>query len=113
MRTAGRYGWQLPGCLECFVTATHMMQPTSPDWAVYLCDQPVDFRKGMVSLAVLVEAQLALNPFAEALFVFCNRPCTALKVLYWERNGFCLWQKRLEKQRFVYSTPHISDHSLR
>jgi transposase len=85
-----------------------MMRPISPDWAVYLCDQPVDFRKGMMSLAVLVEAQLALNPFAEALFVFCNRPCTALKVLYWERNGFCLWQKRLEKQRFVWPRPDPS-----
>ncbi|MBF6651174.1 IS66 family insertion sequence element accessory protein TnpB [Methylobacter sp. BlB1] len=79
-----------------------MMRPTAPLCPVYLCAEPVDFRKGMGSLAVLVEAQLQLNPFAEALFVFTNRSSTALKVLYWERNGFCLWQKRLEQDRFVW-----------
>lgn len=56
----------------------------------------------MGSLAVLVESQLHLDPFAEALFVFSNRPRNAIKLLYWERNGFCLWQKRLEKDRFVW-----------
>jgi transposase len=84
------------------VPAAGMMRPTAPLWPVYLCAEPVDFRKGMGSLAVLVEAQLQLNPFAEALFVFTNRSSTALKVLYWERNGFCLWQKRLEQDRFVW-----------
>jgi transposase len=79
-----------------------MMRPSTPDWAVYLCDQPIDFRKGAASLAVLVEAQWVLNPFSNAFFVFCNRRCTAIKILYWERNGFCLWQKRLEKERFFW-----------
>jgi transposase len=79
-----------------------MMRPTQPDWQVYLCTQPVDFRKGMASLAVLVESQLALNPFADALYVFRNRSATAIKLLYWERNGFCLWQKRLEKEKFFW-----------
>lgn len=68
--------------------------------AVFLCTQPIDFRKGMGSLAVLVESSLLLNPFDEAVFVFSNRSATAVKILYWDRNGFCLWQKRLEKERF-------------
>jgi transposase len=86
-----------------------MMRPTQAHWSVYLCTQPVDFRKGMGSLAVLVESQLALNPFDEALYVFRNRSATAIKLLYWERNGFCLWQKRLEKERFFWPKSHQSD----
>lgn len=68
--------------------------------AVYLCQEAVDFRKGANSLALWVEQVLSLEPFGEHLVVFRNRRCTAVKVLYWERNGFCLWQKRLERERF-------------
>jgi transposase len=83
-----------------------MMHFAEPQSAVYICARPVDFRKGMGSLAVLVEAQLQLNPFAEAVFVFSNRRFNAVKVLYWDRNGFCLWQKRLEKDRFIWPKPN-------
>lgn len=82
-----------------------MMRFTEPTWPVYVCAKPVDFRKGMGSLAVLVESQLQINPFAEAMFVFTNRRTSAIKILYWERNGFCLWQKRLEQDRFVWPKP--------
>jgi transposase len=68
--------------------------------AVYVCLEAVDFRKGANSLALLVEQALGLEPFAEQIVVFRNRRATAVKVLYWERNGFCLWQKRLERERF-------------
>ncbi len=70
--------------------------------AVYLCSASVDFRKGMHSLAVLVETHLQKDPFADGLFVFCNRQRTSVKIIYWERNGFCFWQKRLEKERFFW-----------
>lgn len=85
-----------------------MMRFSEPKCPVYICAKPVDFRKGMGSLAVLVEAQLKLDPFAEAVYVFGNRRFTAIKVLYWERNGFCLWQKRLEKDRFVWPKPNTA-----
>jgi len=79
-----------------------MMIP-SPDIAsVYLCVQPVDFRLSINGLSALVESALALNPFAPSLFVFINRSRDKIKILYWERNGFCLWYKRLEKQRFQW-----------
>jgi len=77
-----------------------MMRPANDLPVVYLCREAIDFRKGINGLAVLVEAQLGENPFSEHLFVFCNRRRDRIKILYWERNGFCLWQKRLERDRF-------------
>ena len=78
-----------------------MMRPPERP-RVYLCGEAVDFRKGMGSLAVLVEQSLGLDPFAETLYVFINRRGNAVKCLYWERNGFCLWHKRLEQERFKW-----------
>lgn len=78
------------------------MHPGSRVSAVFLCRAPVDFRKQIDGLAALVEQELAMNPFAEAVYVFVNRPRTKMKILYWHRNGFCLWQKRLEKERFAW-----------
>lgn len=77
-----------------------MMRPPVFLPEVFLCTEPVDFRKGMIGLATLVEGSLEMNPFSEKLFVFINRHRNHIKLLYWERNGFCLWQKRLEKDRF-------------
>lgn len=79
-----------------------MMRPSNDLPLVYLCRDAVDFRKGINGLAVLVEETLQLDPFSEHLFVFCNRNRNRIKILYWERNGFCLWQKRLERDRFAW-----------
>jgi transposase len=57
-------------------------------------------RKSINGLSVLVEEVLAQDPFSAQLFVFCNRKRDKVKILYWERSGFVLWYKRLEKQRF-------------
>lgn len=81
-----------------------MMRPSSGLSEVYLCTAPVDFRKGINGLSALVESELALNVFSEALFVFTNRRRDKVKILYWERSGFCLWLKRLEKERFKWPT---------
>ena len=70
-----------------------MRRPPNDLPVVYVCRDVVDFRKGIQSLSVLVEATLELDPFSEHLFVFCNRKRDKVKVLYWERNGFCMWQK--------------------
>ena len=69
---------------------------------VYVCMEPVDFRKHIDGLAMLVEQALELDPFSEQLFVFVNRGRDKVKILYWERSGFVLWYKRLEKQRFAW-----------
>jgi transposase len=67
---------------------------------VYLAVGSVDMRKAIDGLSLLVSEQFSLDPFAGHLFAFCNRRRTCVKVLYWDRNGFALWQKRLEKERF-------------
>lgn len=78
-----------------------MIRP-APDVSVYLCCQPVDFRKAISGLSVLVEQAFGMDPFASVLYVFTNASRNKIKILYWERNGFCLWQKRLEKDRFKW-----------
>ena len=79
-----------------------MMRPSNDLPAVYLCRDIVDFRKGINGLSVLVEQVLEHDPFSEHLFVFCNRSRKKIKILYWERSGFCLWQKSLEKAHFKW-----------
>ena len=78
---------------------------------VYLCREPVDMRKSINGLSMMVEAVLAHNPFSGHWFVFTNRRRDKLKLLYWSRNGFCLWYKRLEKQRFKWPT-HLSGEPI-
>ena len=69
---------------------------------VYLAVGSTDMRKSINGLSILVEQAIGQNPFSGDLFVFCNRHRRIVKILYWERNGFCLWQKRLEKDRFKW-----------
>ena len=78
------------------------MHPGCPIDQVYLCRDPVDFRKSIDGLSALVEQELKLDPFGSAMYVFVNRYRTKIKVLYWHRNGFCLWLKRLEAEKFVW-----------
>ncbi|RLA47988.1 MAG: IS66 family insertion sequence hypothetical protein [Gammaproteobacteria bacterium] len=69
---------------------------------IYLHRDAVDFRKSINGLSVIVEQAMNLSPFDAALFVFCNKQRDKLKVLYWDNTGFCLWYKRLEKDRFKW-----------
>ena len=69
---------------------------------IYLHCDPVDFRKAINGLAVIVAEQMSLSPYDPALFVFCNKNRSQLKVLYWDDTGFALWQKRLEKDKFKW-----------
>jgi len=62
----------------------------------------VDFRLGINGLSTLVEATLRFDPFSRNLFCFTNKRRNQIKVLYWQRSGFCLWLKRLEEERFKW-----------
>jgi transposase len=86
--------------------------PTIGDLTIYLAQEPVDFRLGINGLSTLVEATLRFDPFSRNLFCFTNRRRNQIKVLYWQQSGFCLWQKRLEEERFrwpVHLAPLASD----
>ena len=69
---------------------------------VYLAVGITDMRKSINGLSILVENTLEMDPFCGHLFAFCNRRRNMIKILYWDRNGFCLWHKRLEKHRFKW-----------
>ena len=76
------------------------MFPCIPGLRVYLALGVTDMRKSINGLSILVKDKLDLDPLSGHLFAFCNRRRDMVKVLYWDRNGFCLWHKRLEKGRF-------------
>jgi transposase len=67
---------------------------------VYLAVGVTDMRKAINGLAILAQQHMGHDPLGGGYFVFSNRARNRIKVLYWDRNGFCLWQKRLERDRF-------------
>ena len=69
---------------------------------IYLHRDIVDFRKSINGLSLIVEQELAMDIYSSAFFVFCNKQRDKLKILYWDRTGFALWYKRLEKQKFKW-----------
>jgi transposase len=83
-------------------SAKAVAPPTRGDITIYLCRDPIDFRCGINSLSVLVEMTLKFDPFSTNLYCFVNKRRNQIKVLYWQRSGFCLWQKRLEEERFKW-----------
>ena len=74
---------------------------------VYLYGQPADMRKSYDGLYALARAGFAENPLDGHLFVFANRRATQIKVLYFERSGWCVWSKRLEAGRFISDWSHV------
>ena len=69
---------------------------------IYLHRDYVDFRKAVNGLSAMIEQDCAMNPFDESLYVFCNRARDKLKILHWDKTGFVLWYKRLEKDKFKW-----------
>jgi len=69
---------------------------------IYVRPGVTDMRKAINGLSVIASEQMEKDPLSGSLFLFCNRYRRILKCLYWDRNGFCLWQKRLERDRFPW-----------
>ena len=79
-----------------------MMRPDA-QVAVFVCVTPVDMRKQAATLALIVEQSLKRNIFEPGLYVFSNATRDRIKIVYWQRNGLCLWTKRVEgRDRFIF-----------
>lgn len=70
--------------------------------AIYVRPGRTDMRKQINGLSVMVQEEMELDPFGASVFLFCNRERKILKALYWDRTGFAMWQKRLERHRFPW-----------
>lgn len=77
----------------------------------YVCSEAVDMRKSIDGLSSLVGPVFAADPFSGHWFVFLSKNRTKVKILYWDRHGFALWYKRLERGHYP-SAEAIADSGL-
>lgn len=79
---------------------------------VHVYGRPVDLRKSYDGLYALARQELGQDPLNGRLFVFINRRATQMKVLYWDRTGFCVWAKRLEQGRFLSNWRRVTTREM-
>jgi transposase len=75
------------------------MMPSST--RILVCTQPQDMRRSFDALALVARELLGEDPQSGALYVFVSRSATRVKVLWWDRHGYCLLYKRLHRALFV------------
>jgi len=75
---------------------------------IFLCKEPINMRKSFEGLSVVVEELFPGELFSGALFLFLNKERTHLKVLFWDRDGFAILYKRLERGSFAHNTQNIT-----
>ena len=79
---------------------------------VHLYGQPVDMRKSYDGLYALTRHVMGLDPLSGQLFAFVSRRGTQMKVLYFDRSGFCVWAKRLERGCFISDWRDVRSHEM-
>ena len=74
---------------------------------IFIYTRPTDMRCGFNRLSMLADSMMNKDPYSGHLFVFFNKRGDKCKILFWDRTGFCLWYKSLEKgtfERLSYSS---------
>jgi transposase len=74
---------------------------------IFVCTEPVDLRRSFDGLALAARERLGHDPRAGGLFAFVNRRANRLKILWFDRNGYCLLYKRLHQA--VFAVPRATD----
>lgn len=84
-----------------------MIRPGKDIECIYVYRRAVDFRKQVNGLGAIVQHVMEQNPMSGHLYVFFNRAANKVKILYWERNGFVLYSKHLEQDRFALPSSDV------
>ena len=72
------------------------------DAGIYLRTGSTDMRKSINGLSSIVVNDMELDVFSSGYFVFCNKSRRLMKIIYWDKTGFAMWYKRLEKNKFPW-----------
>ena len=80
--------------------------------SIFIRPGATDMRKQVNGLSVIVDEQMAQNPGSGSLYLFCSRNRRLIKCLWWDRNGFCLCQKRVESGRFPWPGSREEVHQI-
>jgi len=72
------------------------------DVPIYLRTGATDMRKSVNGLSSIIQNDMKLNPFRQGYFVFCNKTRRLIKLIYWDRSGWALWYKKLERNKFPW-----------
>ena len=80
----------------------------SMNGSIWLHPEPIDFRRQIDGLVILVADHLKLNPTSGQLFLFRDRTAKKIKMLWWDRNGFWMFYKRLEQGRLKFPSLKVS-----
>jgi transposase len=79
---------------------------------VFVYGQPTSMRLSFDGLYALAKHTMGKDPMSGHLFAFINRRATQIKVLYWDRTGFCIWSKRLEQGRLLSDWKQVSTREM-
>lgn len=67
---------------------------------LFVATSPTDLRKSFDGLSAVVQSELGMSPLRGDMFIFLNRRATQVRILFWDRDGFCVLCKRLEQGTF-------------